>query len=46
MRYPGDIPELPPGQEKIAFDLAKRTRDAIEGDEMFSEYVVPLRAID
>jgi HEPN domain-containing protein len=30
MRYPGDIPELLPGQEKIAFDLAKRTRDAIE----------------
>jgi HEPN domain-containing protein len=30
MRYPGDIPELLPGQEKITFDLAKRTRDAIE----------------
>jgi HEPN domain-containing protein len=30
MRYPGDIPELLPGQERIAFNLAKRTRDAIK----------------
>jgi HEPN domain-containing protein len=30
MRYPGDIPELLPGQEKIVFDLAKRTRDAMK----------------
>ena len=27
--YPGDFPELLPGQEQIAFDLANRTREAI-----------------
>ena len=29
IRYPGDFPELLPGQERTAFDLARRTRDAI-----------------
>jgi HEPN domain-containing protein len=29
IRYPGDFPELLPGQEQIAFDLVNRTREAI-----------------
>jgi hypothetical protein len=29
IRYPGDFPELLPGQEQIVFDLASRTRAAI-----------------
>jgi HEPN domain-containing protein len=29
IRYPGDLPELLPGQEQTAFNLAKRTRGAI-----------------
>jgi HEPN domain-containing protein len=29
IRYPGDFPELLPGQEQIVFDLADRTREAI-----------------
>jgi HEPN domain-containing protein len=29
IRYPGDFPELLPGQEQIVFDLANRTREAI-----------------
>jgi HEPN domain-containing protein len=29
IRYPGDFPELLPGQEQTAFDLANRTREAI-----------------
>jgi HEPN domain-containing protein len=29
IRYPGDFPELLPGQEQIAFNLANRTREAI-----------------
>jgi HEPN domain-containing protein len=29
IRYPGDFPELLPGQEQTVFDLANRTREAI-----------------
>jgi hypothetical protein len=29
IRYPGDFPELLPGQEQIVFDLADRTGEAI-----------------
>ena len=29
IRYPGDFPELLPGQELTAFDLANRTREVI-----------------
>ena len=29
IRYPGDFPELLPGQERTLFDLAKRTREAV-----------------
>jgi HEPN domain-containing protein len=29
IRYPGDFPELLPGEERTVFNLAKRTRDAI-----------------
>jgi HEPN domain-containing protein len=29
IRYPGDFPELLPGEEWTVFNLAKRTRDAI-----------------
>ena len=29
IRYPGDLPELLPGQEKTVFEVAKRTREAI-----------------
>ena len=29
IRYPGDFPELLPGQEQTVFDLAHRTREAI-----------------
>jgi HEPN domain-containing protein len=31
IRYPGDLPELLPGEERKVFDLAKQTRDAILG---------------
>jgi hypothetical protein len=27
-RYPGDAPEMLPGGETVAFDIARRTRDA------------------
>jgi HEPN domain-containing protein len=29
IRYPGDLPELLPGQEQTAFNLARRTRQRI-----------------
>jgi HEPN domain-containing protein len=29
IRYPGDLPELLPGEEQTVFNLAKRTREAI-----------------
>ena len=29
IRYPGDFPELLPGQEQTVFNLARRTREAI-----------------
>jgi HEPN domain-containing protein len=29
IRYPGDFPELLPGQERTVFDLATRTRETI-----------------
>jgi HEPN domain-containing protein len=29
IRYPGDFPELLPGQDRTLFDLAKRTREAV-----------------
>jgi HEPN domain-containing protein len=29
IRYPGDFPELLPGQEQTMFDVASRTREAI-----------------
>jgi len=29
IRYPGDLPELLPGEERTVFNLAKRTREAI-----------------
>jgi len=29
IRYPGDFPELLPGQERTVFELAKRTREVI-----------------
>jgi HEPN domain-containing protein len=29
IRYPSDLPELLPGQEKIVFDTARRAREAI-----------------
>jgi len=29
IRYPGDFPELRPGQEKSVFDTARRAREAI-----------------
>ena len=29
IRYPGDLPELLPGDERTVFDLAERTREAI-----------------
>jgi HEPN domain-containing protein len=29
IRYPGDLPELLPGQEQIVFDLARRSRQVI-----------------
>ncbi len=29
IRYPGDFPELLPGEERPAFELAKRTRETI-----------------
>ena len=29
IRYPGDFPELLPGQEQTVFELAKRTRETI-----------------
>ena len=29
IRYPGDFPELLPGQEQTVFDLAHRTREVI-----------------
>jgi HEPN domain-containing protein len=29
IRYPGDFPEMLPGEERTAFNLAKRTREVI-----------------
>ena len=29
IRYPGDLPELLPGEERTAFHLAKRSREAV-----------------
>jgi len=29
IRYPGDSPELLPGQDRTLFDLAKRAREAV-----------------
>ncbi len=29
IRYPGDFPELLPGEEQTLFGLAKRTREAV-----------------